>query len=693
MICCINPDCPNPENPDGPTYCISCGVKLVPILRNRYHPIGFLGKGGFGRTYLAEDIDKLNQPCVVKQLAPSVQGTWAINKAVELFKQEARQLQQLGQHPHIPSLDAYFEENTYLYLVQQFIDGDNLFKLLQNRGSWQQSQVKQLLLELLPVLNFIHEQKIIHRDIKPENIMRRRSDGVLVLIDFGVSKQLSGTVISRQGTQIGSHGYAPLEQMQGGEAYAASDLFSLGATAFHLLTGVHPYGLWVEQGYSWTGNWQQHLKTPIDKGLEVILSKLLAKDIQQRYQSADEVLKDFQSQSRPTPAPIPNPTIPVIPQHTLPLSTNTTRRGLLQLAGFAGGGFALALLIQSLLNNKFSSTSPNLSPSSDNKPPSPESSPKKLSPNTTAKNSSPQPSPEPLAPLAPAPQPSPEPLAPSLVPAPPPSLKTFNFETVTVNSTGQIANRRQGQARVFIENMGNGITLEMVAIAGGSFVMGSPNTEEGRYDSEGSQRTVNISPFFMGKYEVTQEQYQAVMGYNPSAYKGAKLPVEKVSWNDAVEFCKRLSQKTGKTYRLPSEAEWEYACRAGTTTPFYFGDTITPDLVNYDGHNPYGSAPKGIYRQQTTDVGSFPPNSFGLYDMHGNVWEWCSDKWHGNYSGAPTDGSSWETGTDNNRVLRGGSWNGNALYCRSARRSYELAILWWRDFGFRVAVASVSSSS
>ena len=144
MICCINPDCPNPQNPDGQTYCISCGLQLVPLLRNRFRTIKLLGQGGFGRTYLAEDIDRLNQRCVVKQLAPNVQGTWAINKAVELFQQEARQLQQLGQHPQIPSLDAYFQQDKYLYLVQQFVDGDNLLTLFQNQGIWQESQVKQL---------------------------------------------------------------------------------------------------------------------------------------------------------------------------------------------------------------------------------------------------------------------------------------------------------------------------------------------------------------------------------------------------------------------------------------------------------------------------------------------------------------------------------------------------------------------
>ena len=685
MICCINPDCEKPENPDGRTHCIDCGVKLVPILRNRYRMIEFLGAGGFGRTYLAKDIDKLNQRCVVKQLAPKAQGTWAINKAVELFQQEARQLQQLGQHPHIPSLDAYFEQDNYLYLVQQFVDGDNLFKLLQNQGIWQESQVKQLLLELLPVLKFIHEQKIIHRDIKPENIMRRRSDDFLVLIDFGVSKQLSGTVMSKPGTLIGTQGYAPFEQMQRGEAYPASDLFSLGATAFHLLTGLHPYHLFLNYGYSWTENWQQHLKKPIDKGLELILSKLLVKDIQQRYQSADEVLRDFQRQSRQTPTLTSTRTIPVIPQRTAPsptkrIQTNTTRRGLLKFACFAGGSLGIyGLISQSLLNNK-SSSSP---PSSNNEPPSPESSPKKSSPKTTAKNLSPQASPESVA-ESPSPKPAPE------IPTPKPSanaLKSFTFETVTVNSTGQIANRSQGQARVFTENIGNGITLDMVAIPGGSFVMGSPSTEAGRRNDEGPQRTVNISPFFMGKYEVTQEQWEAVMGNNPSLRKGAKRPVESVNWNEAVEFCRKLSQKTGKTYRLPSEAEWEYACRAGTTTPFHFGETITPDLVNYDGRYPYGSAPKGLYRYEQTDVGSFPPNAFGLYDMHGNVYEWCSDKWHDNYSGAPTDGSSWETG-DGYRVMRGGDWNDNAVDCRGAvRHRYWAGAHGW-DRGFRVALVS-----
>ncbi|MFM6071877.1 MAG: formylglycine-generating enzyme family protein, partial [Dolichospermum sp.] len=165
------------------------------------------------------------------------------------------------------------------------------------------------------------------------------------------------------------------------------------------------------------------------------------------------------------------------------------------------------------------------------------------------------------------------------------------------------------------------------------------------------QHEVTIKPFSMGKYPITQAQWQAVAALpqvnqelkpNPSRFKGAKRPVERVSWHDAVEFCARLSNHSQRPYRLPSEAEWEYACRAGTITPFHFGETITTELANYNGNNTYGDGPKGVYRGETTEVGSFKiANEFGLYDMHGNVWEWCQDDWHNNYEGAPTDGSAW----------------------------------------------------
>jgi formylglycine-generating enzyme required for sulfatase activity len=262
-------------------------------------------------------------------------------------------------------------------------------------------------------------------------------------------------------------------------------------------------------------------------------------------------------------------------------------------------------------------------------------------------------------------------------------FKLEQIEVVTVNKFGEIIHRQPRIARYFIEYLGNGVNLEMAAIPGGTFMMGSPENEERRRDNENPQHQVTVPSFFMGKYPVTQAQYQAIMGNNPSRFKGSQRPVESVSWRDAVKFCEKLSQRTGKTYRLPSEAEWEYACRARTTTPFYFGETITTDLANYDGNYPYASAPRGDYRGQTTDVGSFPPNAFGLYDMHGNVWEWCFDDWANSYNNAPTNGSA-VTSSSKFNLLRGGSWLDLPVICRSAFRFYLAAGFGLNYVGFRV---------
>ncbi|NEP52201.1 MAG: protein kinase, partial [Moorea sp. SIO3C2] len=243
MICCLNPDCQNPINPDDHQFCQSCGNKLV-LLKNRYRPIRPIGDGGFSKTYLAEDRDKLDEYCVIKQLAPQIEGTKALKKARELFDQEAKQLQRLGQHPQIPTLLAYFEEDQRLYLLQEYIEGKTLEQELAEAGAFSEDKIKDVLFELLTILKFVHQQKVIHRDIKPGNIIRRPTSGQaaekkseLVLIDFGIAKQLRATVMANiTGTTIGSFGYVPMEQMEGGKAYAASDLYSLGTTWFYLLT-------------------------------------------------------------------------------------------------------------------------------------------------------------------------------------------------------------------------------------------------------------------------------------------------------------------------------------------------------------------------------------------------------------------------------------------------------------------------
>lgn len=249
----------------------------------------------------------------------------------------------------------------------------------------------------------------------------------------------------------------------------------------------------------------------------------------------------------------------------------------------------------------------------------------------------------------------------------------YEYESVTVNRRGEIIQRTLGRASYYREHLGNGVYLDMVYIAGGSFLMGAPESEHQSEHSERPQHLVHVPDFWIGKYQVTQAQWQTVMGNNPARFKRANRPVERVSWDMCQEFCRKVSERTEKQYRLPSEAEWEYACRAGTTTTFSFGETITAELANYDVSYTYAEEGKGQYRGETIEVGSFPSNPWGLYDMHGNVWEWCEDGWHGNYEGAPTDGSVWNDNHSSNdrRVLRGGSFGRNPDKCRSANRTYN----------------------
>ena len=263
----------------------------------------------------------------------------------------------------------------------------------------------------------------------------------------------------------------------------------------------------------------------------------------------------------------------------------------------------------------------------------------------------------------------------------PPILGTqnFGFEVIAVDAYGQKLEQQSFQSRCFIEELGKSF-LEMVVIPGGTFSMGS--AERKPFSNEIPVRSVTIQPFLMSKHPITKAQWKDIAQLDP-INRPLKLqrpgslnyPVVKISWLEAVEFCERLSQKTGQIYRLPSEAEWEYACRAGTSTPFHFGETITSDLANYDGIIRYCSEPKGKYREALVPTGSFPfANAFGLFEMHGNIWEWCLDHWHDTYDQAPTDGQAWlESFESDNRVMRGGSWCSEPKLCRSTSRTFDQA--------------------
>lgn len=311
MSYCLNPNCQKPSNnPAGAKYCLNCGASL--LLGDRYRPTKSIAREGFGIALLAEDEFKPSKPpCVIKQFFPLEHNN--APKAVELFRQEAVRLEQLGKHPQIPELLAHFEEGDRLYIVQEFIDGKNLAQELVQTGVFREHQIRSLLQDLLPVLQFIHKGQVIHRDIKPDNIIRRTSDGKLVLVDFGAAKYVASGTLARTGTTIGSAGYAAPEQTVG-KAVFASDIYSLGVTCIHLLTGIEPFDLYDASESKFV--WQNYLiDNPVSEELTRILNKMLELPLNKRYKSADEVLHDLNSVGKPAiphlqfnpPQPLSNP--------------------------------------------------------------------------------------------------------------------------------------------------------------------------------------------------------------------------------------------------------------------------------------------------------------------------------------------------------------------------------------------------
>ncbi|NEQ21895.1 MAG: protein kinase, partial [Microcoleus sp. SIO2G3] len=286
MSLCLSVRCLIPQNPDNAKFCLSCGAKLR--LGDRYRALKLIGHGGFGRTFLAIDEQMPSHPtCVIKQLFPQMQNTEAAKKAAELFEQEALRLDQLA-HGQIPKLLAHLTQDRCQYLIQTYIEGETLAQELARTGAFKPDQIRQLLVDLLPVLQYLHDRQVIHRDVKPENIVRRASDGRLVLVDFGASKLATASNLGQTGTAIGSAGYAAPEQV-GGKATFASDLYGLGVTCLHLMTGVPPFELFSFVEGRWV--WRDYLPDTIDTRLAAVLDRLVEPAITRRFASAMAALQ------------------------------------------------------------------------------------------------------------------------------------------------------------------------------------------------------------------------------------------------------------------------------------------------------------------------------------------------------------------------------------------------------------------
>ncbi|MBD2097498.1 serine/threonine protein kinase [Trichocoleus sp. FACHB-591] len=347
MRYCLNPVCRNPHHAEPAKFCETCGFKLV--LGDRYCALEPIGQGGFGRTFLALDDYKPSKPrCVIKQCFPLPQSIRNPIKAAELFRLEAVRLEELGHHPQIPELLAYFQQDQFQYLIQEFIDGATLEQEVAQNGVFNETQIRQLLSDLLPVLQFVHEHHVIHRDIKPTNIIRRRTDQQLVLVDFGAAKSASSADLSRTGTSIGSPAFVSPEQAMG-KAIFASDLYSLGVTCIYLLTHTHPSDLFDSEEGTWL--WQPHLKQPISGDLGQILDRLLQSATKKRYQSAIAALQDLQApalsltpaSNRATAADQADSVLPSISEATPSDLTSPTWRCVRTLTGHSRWVRSLAI--------------------------------------------------------------------------------------------------------------------------------------------------------------------------------------------------------------------------------------------------------------------------------------------------------------------------------------------------------------
>ena len=675
MSYCINPQCLQPDRHDNQgAYCNSCGTALV--LNGRYRVQRSLtnteaAESGFGYIY---EILEGSQLKILKVLIHHHNSN---PKAVELFQQEASVLQQF-QSQGIPKIDCYFQHKTKVgmtlhCIVMEKIDGDTLEQWIQKNRNQPIGEKLAIvwLEEIVRILALVHSKNYFHRDIKPANIMLRRT-GELVLIDFGTARDMAGSYLQKQGegkiTRISSEGYTPPEQSQG-TAVLQSDFFALGRTFAQLLTAKEPSKMYIAATDEF--RWRQHTQDVLPDFLDLI-DKMMARRPIDRHQSTSELLRDIAKvqksiQNKKTSAQVVK-------------HQGLGRRDLFLLLG--GSSFVAIVAWEKLKPKpavKVDFPSPSIPPTSN---------PTALETPRSSQN-----------------EPIPSSTASSQL-----QTQTLN-NIITVDSSGKEINRRTVQVQYFAEDKiglpSGARAIEMALIPAGNFTIGSPSTEKDRSNDESPQQSINFArSFYMSRYEVTQKQWFTVMGSDYDAngfkkrfgeldnkFKGDNRPIVAVDWNDAKAYCKKLSELTGKNYRLPSESEWEYSCRAKTTTPFYFGETITADLVNHDSNYPYANVAKNSsgYRQVTTDVGSFPSNEWGLYDMHGNVWEWCEDVWHDNYNGIyngiPNNGSAWLNGGEQNRhIVRGCSWFNTAYGCRSAFRSRLDTVFRHYGLGFRVVL-------
>jgi formylglycine-generating enzyme required for sulfatase activity/serine/threonine protein kinase len=706
------------------------GSSLSHQITADYNIIRLLGKGGMGEVYLAEQL-RVGRRCVALKV---------LNRAcsdnpdlVKRFENEAASAGRIHHNNVVMVYECRATDDGQLYVAMEYVEGLDLGTAIKQRGNLAIDEVVEITKQAAAGLAAAHRLGIVHRDVKPDNIMLTRDEDdalVVKVLDFGIAR-LSETDSAggqtKTGVVMGTPYYMSPEQALGNtgdKIDSRSDIYSLAMVVYQMLTGKVAF-----EANSWMLVMYKHInEAPQPPSLarpdlndigpiEDVVLKGLEKDREKRQQD----VRDFAGELEAAYA-----------------HSNLDDRAGLQTALYPGSGkempFARVTPPQpaavSTVVNPLSPVTPvNVASAAPVE---------RISDALQKPTVLPKPTERPLRSQHLADRPSirnrvrpllimvlsvvaiagiagfvilmtsrntVEPSRADREEAAIPPTHAFSFSVFTVNDSGQILETRRAEARYFTDHFGNGATIEMVAIPEGSYLMGVPQAQGDKHPDESPQHEVSIEPFYIGRTEVTRAQWTAVAALpkinrdldpDPSSFNAdGRLPVQNVGWFDAVEFCARLSNATGRTYGLPTEAEWEYACRAGTTTPFHFGPTITADLVNYDAHYPYGTGPRGVSRRQPTPVGNLgAANAFGLNDMHGNIAEWCLDGWHENYNGAPGDGRDWtENANMSFRVIRGGSWSNGGEDCRSSVRHKYAPDITVSFVGFRVVAAPRKSRS
>ena len=595
------------------------------LQNGKYEIQRVLGQGGFGITYLALQRN-LQRTVVIKEFFMEghctreeqthhvTVATGGDRSLVEMFYdkffKEACHIAQL-EHPNIVSIIDVFEENNTAYYVMKYAPNGSLEAKVKREGHLSEPEATRYILKVADALRFVHEHKMTHLDVKPDNILLSEKDEPW-LVDFGLSKQYDYTGKATSFTPLGySNGYAPIEQyMPGGAGTFSpeSDIYSLGATFFKLLTGITP------PDASTIANEGLPLQALKDKGMSqnsiyVIFQAMehLRKDRLHDIDSFISLLEEG-----PVQGPSEQPA-------TQPLSQPYTAQTIIS------GETAPAAGVQDKQKNK-----------------------------------------------------------PTTKPAPTPVLEKtrknkarFDITLTVIAIIGAIVsmfyyNLQGGSPDISAETSvneawtnetktfeANGVSFTMIPVEGGTFTMGATSEMTEPFSDEEPTHQVTLSSYYIGETEVTQALWKAVMGSNPSGFKGDNLPVEKVSWDDCQTFISRLNSLTGKRFRLPTEAEWEFAARSGNQSRHtqYSGSSRIDNVAWYKGNS----------GKKTHLVKTKQPNELGIYDMTGNVWEWCQD-WYDSYSSyAQTDPTSASSGSD--RVSRGGSWGDSPRFCRSSYRN------------------------